>query len=582
MSYKILFSTLEDYSIFNTTTFTPVVLNNFEPLHLFSNDVFSIDESGNIVIILSTVRQETMSGVLCLRNNKTYGRTKGGGTGRLLYKCIPDDKRIPPFLVPYDIKSLGFSKVLINQYVVFKYTEWNDKHPHGIITHNIGPVNIIDNFYEYQLYCKSLNASIQKFTKDTTLSLQNTSHDEFIENASKQYPNIENRTFSEWNIFSIDPQNTTDFDDAFSIRILDNSAIDNNGIRNKYLLSIYISNVTICMDSLNLWESFSKRISTIYLPNKKRPMLPTVLSECICSLVEGHKRIAFVMDIFINEKYEITDTKYSNCLIKVNKNFTYEEHALLVNKDYIQMLDLAQNLTIKYKYIANVRNSREMVCYLMILMNYHSAKRMMTYKNGIFRTSNLTKQYISKTNNKMPDDVEKFIKMWTSSSCQYVDFSKNEYAINHELLEIEAYIHITSPIRRLVDLLNMIQFQINVGMVSFKDKAIQFYDKWVGEIEYINITMKAIRKVQNHCSLLDLCLNVPETIEKQYDGYLFDKIVKNESQILYIVYLPELKLSYKICLQEDIDYGEKRKFSIFMFSDEDSLKRKIRLQIVEK
>ena len=94
--------------------------------------------------------------------------------------------------------------------------------------------------------------------------------------------------------------------------------------------------------------------------------------------------------------------------------------------------------------------------------------------------------------------------------------------------------------------------------------------------------MKAIRKVQNHCSLLDLCLNIPETIEKQYDGYLFDKIVKNESQILYIVYLPELKLSYKISLQEDIDYGEKRKFSIFMFSDEDSLKRKIRLQIIGK
>jgi len=574
MSYKIQFSNQDEFTIFNTTTFEPVVLNGFAPLHLFTNDVFSIDELGQLHIISSTIRQETMSGVLCLRNNKTYGRTKGGGAGRLLYKCIPDDKRIPPFLVPYDIKSLGFSKVLVNHYVIFQYKEWNDKHPHGIITQNIGPVNVIDNFYEYQLYCKSLNASIQKFTKDTTLSLQNTTHDEFIENTSKQYPNIENRIHSGWNIFTIDPQNTTDFDDAFSVKMMGDG---------KYLLSIYISNVTICMDSLNLWESFSKRISTIYLPNKKRPMLPTVLSECICSLVEGHKRIAFVMDIIVDEKYEIEDIKYSNCLIKVNKNYVYEEHLLLVNKDYNITLNLTQKLAAKYKYIANVRNSREMVCYLMIFMNYHSAKRMVVHKNGIFRTANVVSRHdLDKSNVKIPDDVEKFIKMWTSTSCQYVDFSKNDYAINHELLEIEAYIHITSPIRRLVDLLNMIQFQINAEMVTFKEKTHQFYDKWIGEIEYINITMKAIRKVQNHCSLLDLCVNVPETMEKEYDGYLFDKIVKNDNNMQYIVYLPELKLTYKICLQEDINYGEKRRFTIFMFSDEDSLKRKIRLQIIEK
>ena len=58
--------------------------------------------------------------------------------------------------------------------------------------------------------------------------------------------------------------------------------------------------------------------------------------------------------------------------------------------------------------------------------------------------------------------------------------------------------------------------------------------------------------------------------------------MKNENQIQYIVYLPELKLTYKVCLQEDVDYGEKRQFNIFMFSDEDSLKRKIRLQIIGK
>ena len=32
-------------------------------------------------------------------------------------------------------------------------------------------------------------------------------------------------------------------------------------------------------DHLNIWESFSRRVSTIYLPDRKRPMLPTILSD---------------------------------------------------------------------------------------------------------------------------------------------------------------------------------------------------------------------------------------------------------------------------------------------------------------
>ena len=141
MSYKILFSNQTDYLIYNTSNFERVVLNNFTPTRLFTNDIFSFDNE-TVTLLQSSMRNETISGVLCLHNNKTYGRTKNN---RTLYKFIPDDKRVPPFLVPYDIKTLGFSKVLINHYVVVKFSEWTDKHPHGIITVNIGPVNIIDN-----------------------------------------------------------------------------------------------------------------------------------------------------------------------------------------------------------------------------------------------------------------------------------------------------------------------------------------------------------------------------------------------------------------------------------------------------
>ena len=161
-----------NWEVFENINFQKVDLP-INPLEekLFSNDVFSVDENNKISIIHSTVRcGPPMPGVLILDDNKTYGRQKTTkANSKLFYKCIPDDMRLPSFLVPYQIKTLGFSKVLKNMYVTFSFNEWNDKHPYGILSNVIGTVDIIDNFYEYQLYCKSLNASIQKFQKDTTV-----------------------------------------------------------------------------------------------------------------------------------------------------------------------------------------------------------------------------------------------------------------------------------------------------------------------------------------------------------------------------------------------------------------------------
>ena len=572
MLYKILFSSYSDYNVFNTTNFEKVVLNNFTPRHLFTNDVFSF-ENDVITVVHSSMRSESISGVLCLRDNKTYGRTKGGGEGRLLYKFIPDDKRITPFVVPYDLKKVGFSKVFVNNYVVIQYKEWSGTHPQGIITVNIGPVNVLDNFYEYQLYCKSLNASIQKFKKDTTNSLKDTTHEGVIKSIAQKYEVLENRC--DWKVFTIDPLNTSDFDDGFSI-------VD--GPRT-ILLSVYITNVTLSMDFLNLWDSFSQRISTIYLPNKKRPMLPTVLSECLCSLISGQIRTAFTMDILIDASlYEIVEITYKNTLVKVHKNYVYEEYGLLETREYQRLLDVTQHLSKTYKYMNNVRNSHDVVTYLMILMNYHSAKRMITFNNGIFRTAAFTKLRNTDVsiNANTPEEILQFVKVWSSSSCQYVDVSKIDGVknTNHDLLDMDAYIHMTSPIRRLVDLLNMMLFQKNTGMAVFSENADRFLDKWMGEIDYINSTMKTIRKLQNNCVLMDLCVNNPETMEKHYEGYLFDKIFRNDGIFQYMVYIPELKMTSRINSTNEYEYCEKRLFAMFLFSDEDSLKKKIRLQII--
>lgn len=564
----------QSYNIYKIEQFQPVLLD-INPIEnkLFSDDVFSIDDFKNIKIIHSTIRSGTpMPGVLIISNNKTYGRQQKDNKkeGRLLYKCIPDDKRLPPFLVPYEIKNVGFSKVFINLYVTFIYLNWHDKHPHGLLNQVIGPVDVLDNFYEYQLYCKSLNASIQQFQKDTTQAIKNSSsHEEFILSIREKIPSIEDRRY--WQIFTIDPLKSSDFDDGFSIKELDN---------NVHQLSIYIANVTILMDVLNLWDSFSQRISTIYLPDKKRPMLPTILSDCLCSLQENYSRIAFVMDIFIKNN-EIIEIKYSNCIIKVYKNYTYEEPSLLVDKNYIKLIDITKKLSKKYRYINNVRNSHEVVCYLMILMNYNCAAEMIKYKTGIFRSTIMKKEVDIPDN--LPEDVSKFIKIWNSSCGQYINGEEiDNKTIKHELLDFDSYIHITSPIRRLVDLLNIIKFQQNTGILKVSENAINFYNKWLSNLEYINTTMRSIKKVQVDCSLLDLCINNSSIMEKEYDGYLFDKIARNDGLFQFLVFLPELKLSSRITIRENIENFETKKFKLYLFNNEETFKKKIRLHFITK
>ena len=559
------------WTFYNATDFQEIELP-INPIEnkMFANDIFTLvdDETSSkkVNIVHSTIRiSSSIPGVLIINDNKTYGRHKNG---KLLYKFVPDDMRIPTFLVPYEIKNMGFSKVFENIYVTFNFMEWQDKHPLGQLAQVIGSVDIIDNFYEYQLYCKSLNSSIQKFNKDTTNALKLASHDAFIETICDKYTCIEDRT--KWSVFTIDPPHSLDFDDGFSIKELENG---------QHLLSIYISNVTIWMDVLNLWDSFSRRISTIYLPDRKRPMLPTILSDCLCSLQSNNLRIAFVMDLFIDANDEIVDIKYSNSKIKVYKNYSYEEPALLSNPNYLMLMNVTKTLCKKYKYINSVRNSHDLVSYLMILMNFHSAKSLLSHKNGIFR-STIMKRDISIPDH-LPEEVCKFIKIWNSSAGQYIDVNALNVGqtINHDHLDMDAYVHITSPIRRLVDLLNIIKFQQNTGMITLSESSALFYDKWIADLDYINTTMRSIRRVQNDCSLLHLCSTSPGVMEKTHEGYAFDKIIRNDGLYQVIVYLPALKLTSRIIMRENIENYDMHQYKLYLFHNEEKFKKKIRLQI---
>jgi exoribonuclease R len=317
------------------------------------------------------------------------------------------------------------------------------------------------------------------------------------------------------------------------------------------------------MDFLNLWSSFSQRISTIYLPDKKRPMLPTVLSDCLCSLLVATTRVALVLDLILNESCEIESVKFSNCIIRVAKNYVYEETGLLKNADYLKLFNVCQLMSKKYKYITSVRNSHDIVTYLMILMNYYSAQELLKHKVGIFRCSAVTAAANTGSTStsiaSLDPEVAKFITIWNSSSGQYVNIETESSdagldldLIKHSLLNLDAYVHITSPIRRLVDLLNIIQLQRVLHLVTLSDRSLQFYASWTEKLDYINVTMRAIKRIQNDCTLLDTCQKDTLILERVYDGYCFDKIIRGDGLYQFVVYLPELKMVSRVTIRENM------------------------------
>lgn len=490
---------------------------NVDSSKLFHLDEFNVKED-SYEIVYSQIRSNMyIAGILDL--TKTYGNENK----KKLYKCEPDDRRIPSFLIPYQIPP-QFDKSKCHLYISFQYKHWDEKHPYGIITNNLGNVNELSNTYEYMLYCKSLNQPIQHFTKKSIEQMKK--HENVIDEITEHYQ----LPTKKGHIFTIDSTKSVDYDDAISI--------ENN------IVSVYISNVAIVLDYLNLWDSFSKRISTIYLPDKKRSMLPSVLSDCICSLKQKTSRICLVKEFEFCDGIGKCINTYV-CKANISRNYGFDDEKILNHKDY-------ENL----KKLVGVNTTNDLISKLMILYNEHGAKQLNIHKKGIYK--HIPKHY------NVPKNVIEHIERFKNNSTKYNDYQE----------EICDYLQITSPIRRLIDLLNMYllcKIELNI---SFQSNAHNFYHQWLNQLDYINITMRYIRKLQSKCKLLSL---FESNQNKVFDGYVFDQIKRCDERYHYNIYLPELNIFSSINCNMDLPNHCKYSFKLFMFHDEALLKKKLKL-----
>lgn len=117
--------------------------------------------------------------------------------------------------------------------------------------------------------------------------------------------------------FTIDPRDAKDFDDAISIRKLENSLWE---------VGVHIADVSyyVTPGSIIDREAY-KRATSIYLVDRTIPMLPERLCNNLCSLRQDEDKLAYSVIFTMNEFAEVKDYKICRTIIRSNRRFTYEE-----------------------------------------------------------------------------------------------------------------------------------------------------------------------------------------------------------------------------------------------------------------
>ena len=131
--------------------------------------------------------------------------------------------------------------------------------------------------------------------------------------AANQLPR---RDLRETFVFTIDPSDARDFDDALSADFV-------NG---QLLLGVHIADVSayVLPDSPLDTEAY-QRATSVYLPDRVVPMLPPALSDDLCSLKPGVDRPAFSVLMLMGPDGSVAEVEFTPSLIRSRVRLSYDE-----------------------------------------------------------------------------------------------------------------------------------------------------------------------------------------------------------------------------------------------------------------
>ena len=208
---------------------------------------------------------------------------------------------------PVSLKLLPDQVVITGDRVVMEIEEWAKEETICILSRKLG--HISDPSLD-------IPAAIAEFELRTEFS------SEILEETKKLGKTVSQKTIQtredlrELETFTIDPDTAKDFDDAISL----------SKDKEIYHLAVHIADVShyVPAGSLLDKEAFLRSNST-YFPGKCIPMLPSELSDHLCSLKPNVNRLTVTVFMDFDATGEMLSYRLAKSVIKSQKRFTYKE-----------------------------------------------------------------------------------------------------------------------------------------------------------------------------------------------------------------------------------------------------------------
>jgi len=239
------------------------------------------------------------------RSNKQYVGVAEVSRAAIFVR--PDARRLP---MDVFFPRKEYPQVKDGDKVVFRISEWHEglRSPRGVITDVLGPVG--DNDTEMHAILAEYDLPY-RFDEEVEGAAQ------AISGQITERDYAERRDFRDITTFTIDPADAKDFDDALSIRKVE------DGI---WEVGVHIADVTHYIRPDDVLDCEARdRGTSVYLVDRTVPMLPERLCNELCSLRPNEEKLCFSAVFKLNENAEVLDEWFGRTVIYSDRRFTYAE-----------------------------------------------------------------------------------------------------------------------------------------------------------------------------------------------------------------------------------------------------------------
>src|SRR3989344_1427312 len=221
---------------------------------------------------------------------------------------ISDDKRM---YVPILIENPPETTTK-NVKAVVKFTSWNhkDKQPHGVLVEVLGEKGVHETEMKAIVRSRGFDTDFEKVLNQEAQAIAKQRNIPEHEIANRR----DMRTVT---TFTIDPNDAKDFDDALSIRELQDGTTE---------VGIHIADVSHYVRPGSIIDKEArKRATSIYLVDRTIPMLPEILSNDICSLNPHEDKLTYSAIFRLDKNARVLKRWFGKTIIHSDKRFTYED-----------------------------------------------------------------------------------------------------------------------------------------------------------------------------------------------------------------------------------------------------------------